>query len=162
MDDIASPPAPVRHLAISGASVVSSKKKRTHTPGTRNVRIYVQFLARFIFPCCTFWLHSDTLRRRVMGVKERKEILNQLEGVRTSRVLCCVTSDREGANGVIGKVWRLFSTLPKPTGASANQVSQARSRRLHRKFIPLCSGIRVQAKESATCAKRKGQVTECA
>jgi len=38
-----------------------------------------------------------------MGVKERKEILNQLEGVRTSRVLCCVTSDREGANGVIAK-----------------------------------------------------------
>jgi hypothetical protein len=45
-----------------------------------------------------------------MGVEERKGIIRQIEEKRGSRLLCCLTSDREGMQGAIAKdfLYRFF------------------------------------------------------
>jgi hypothetical protein len=45
-----------------------------------------------------------------MGVEQRKELIGQIEGKRSSRLLCCLTSDRENVQGMISKdfLFRFF------------------------------------------------------
>lgn len=38
-----------------------------------------------------------------MGVEQRKDLIRQIEQKRGSRVLCCLTSDRDGLQGAIAK-----------------------------------------------------------
>lgn len=50
-----------------------------------------------------------------MGLEQRKELIRQIEEKRGSRLLCCLTSDREGAHGLIAKdfLFRFFLHLEK-------------------------------------------------
>jgi hypothetical protein len=50
-----------------------------------------------------------------MGVEERKALIKQIEEKRGSRVLCCLTSDRDGSQGLIAKdfLFRFFLHIRK-------------------------------------------------
>lgn len=50
-----------------------------------------------------------------MGIEERKALIGQIEHMRGSRLLCCLTSDRDGVPGLIAKdfLFRFFLHLRK-------------------------------------------------
>ncbi len=50
-----------------------------------------------------------------MGIEQRKALIKQIEDKRGSRLLCCLTSDREGMQGAVAKdfLYRFFLHLSK-------------------------------------------------